>query len=109
MYLIVNSGALEGVKGLRMENATIKWEAPFSLDLTNVDPDISYCVDIYNMTCGVRDRLISDCNVTETSYSFDTDGYQYEYTITPRSNTEQAMNGTPSTGTCIHTIQFVNN
>ena len=77
--------------------STLSWTAPFSLDLTNVDPDIAYCVDIYNITCGRRDLVLSDCNVTEPSYTFDaSDGYIYEYTVTPRSNVEGARNGIPS-------------
>ena len=82
---------------------TLSWDAPFSLNLTNADPDIVYCVEVYNITCGRRDLIISDCNVTEPSYTSDDialDGYIYEYTITPRSNVEGASNGTsqPVTG-----------
>ena len=101
---IASSGALESVKELRMENAVIKWEAPFSLNLTNIDPDIIYCVDIYNITCGARDHLISDCNVTDTSYNFDAYDCRCEYTVTPRSNTKRAMNGTPNTGICFFKV-----
>ena len=78
---------------------TLSWNEPFSLDLTNVEPDIVYCVDVYNITCGGRELLISDCDVTETSYTSDViapDGYIYEYIVTPRSNVEGAINGTPS-------------
>ena len=78
---------------------TLSWNPPFSLDLTNVEPNIVYCVDVYNITCGGRELLISDCNVTETSYTSDViapDGYIYEYIVTPRSNVEGAANGTPS-------------
>ena len=80
-------------------STTLSWSPPFSLDLTNVEPDIVYCVDVYNITCGGRELLISDCDVTETSYTSDVivpDGYIYEYIVTPRSNVEGAINGTPS-------------
>ena len=79
--------------------STLTWTPPSFLDLTDVDPDIVYCVEVYNITCGRRDLIISDCNVTEPSYTSDDiapDGYIYEYTITPRSNVEGARNGTPS-------------
>ena len=78
---------------------TLSWTEPFSLDLTNVEPDIVYCVDVYNITCGGRELLISDRDVTETSYTSDViapDGYIYEYIVTSRSNVEGAINGTPS-------------
>ena len=79
-------------------SSTLTWVPPPSLDLTGVDPDIAYCVDVYNITCGRRDLIISDCSVTEPSYTSDVivDGYIYEYTITPRSNVPGARNGTPS-------------
>ena len=71
------------------------WDAPFSLKLTNADPDIVYCVEVYNITCG-RSLLISECDVMETSYTNDAllPGYIYKYTVTPRSNVEGARNGT---------------
>ena len=87
------------MKQLRKEGSTLTWIPPFSLDLTNVDPDIVYCVEVYNITCGGRELVISDCNVTENSYTSDAIGpdvYIYEYTVTPRSNVKAAQNGTPS-------------
>ena len=73
---------------------TLSWEAPFSLNLTGVDPDIVYCVEVYNITCG-RSLLISECDVVETNYTNDAllPGQIFEYTITPRSNVEGASNG----------------
>ena len=81
------------------QSSTLSWQAPSSLDLTGVDPDIIYCVDVYNITCGEREQVFSDCNVTENSYTSDAitpDGYIYEYIVTPRSNVQGAQNGTPS-------------
>jgi hypothetical protein len=90
---------LQGVRSLERNASTLYWEAPFSLDLTGIDPDIVYCVEVYNITCGKRDLMSSDCNVTEPSYTSDDimDGYIYEYTVTPRSNVERASNGTSVT------------
>ena len=98
---IIIKGPLESIKGLRLENTTLRWEAPYSLDLSNTELDIVYCVDVYNVSCSKKNLLTSDCNVTETNYTFDvTDphAYQYEFTITPRSNVRGAVNGTPRTG-----------
>ena len=111
--VIINSsypitiGSLGGVSNLERNASTLSWVAPFSLDLTDIDPDIAYCVDVYNITCVRRDLIISDCNVTEPSYTSDDmapNGYIYEYTVTPRSNVEGASNGTSVTvGThCMH-------
>ena len=76
------------------------WKAPFSLNLTNADPDIVYCVEVVNITCG-RSLLTNECDMMETSYSNDDllPGYIYEYTVTPRSNAEGATNGTSVTVT----------
>ena len=93
---------LQGINNLERNASTLSWEAPFSLDLTGVDPDIVYCVKVYNITCGRRDLIISNCNVTEPSYTSDDMapiGYVYEYTVTPRSNVEGASNGTSVTVT----------
>ena len=99
MRVICTPGPLEAVKQLRKEGPALIWDPPFFLDLTNVDPDIAYCVEVYNITCGGRELVFSDCNVTENSYTSDViapDGYIYEYIITPRSNVQGAQNGTPS-------------
>ena len=93
------AGHLDPITDHNKQNSIISWNPPFSLDLTNVEPDIVYCVGVHNITCGGRELLISDCDVTETSYTSDViapDGYIYEYIVTPRSNVEGALNGTPS-------------
>ena len=88
-------GLLQRVSNITRNFTTIMWDAPFSLNLTNADPDTVYCVKVYNITCG-RSLLISECDVMETSYTNDALllGYVYEYTVTPRSNVEGASNGT---------------
>ena len=93
------AGLLDPITDHNKQNSTLFWRAPFTLNLTNVEPDIVYCVDVYNITCGGRELLISDCDVTETSYTSDViapNGYIYEYIVTSRSNVEGAINGTPS-------------
>ena len=74
------------------------WDAPFSLDLTNTDPDIVYCVDIYNHSCENRHHLISDCGIEEPFYPYNShQGIDLlEYIVTPRSNVEGARNGSRS-------------
>ena len=93
--MVIPLGSLESVTNLVRKGNTLSWEPPCFLDLTGVDPDIVYCVEVYNITCG-RSLLISECNVMENSYTNDAlhPGYIYEYTVTPRSNVEGARNGT---------------
>ena len=100
----VAQGPLSKVMNIRRNSSTITWEAPFSLDLTGVDPDIVYCLEVYNITCGVNDLVIGDCDVTQPHYVNNQlqRGFIYCITITPRSNGQDAQNGTSSTkeGTC---------
>ena len=69
------------VANLFRNGSTLSWSAPSSPDLTDVDPDIVYCVEVYNVTCGRRDIIIHDCNVLENTYSTDAlrSGFIYEY------------------------------
>ena len=54
---------------------SLTWTPPFSLDLHNVDPDISgYCVGVVNSTSSLV--IHSQCGITDT---------QYNYTVSPRS------------------------
>ena len=84
------------VTDIKRDSSTITWEAPFSLDLTGVDPDIVYCVEVFNITCGVDDLVVGDCDVTEPRFVDNglQRGYVYRITITPRSNGQDAQNGT---------------
>ena len=85
---------------------TLSWEAPFSLDLTGVDPDIVYFVEVINITCG-RSPLISECDIAEPSYTSNDimDGYIYEYAVTPKSNMSGAENGTTTKVTGINCVE----
>ena len=87
------------VTEIKRNSSTITWEAPFSLDLTGIDPDIVYCVEVYNITCGVDNLVVGDCDVTEPRFVDNRlqQGYIYRITITPRSNGQDAQNGTSNT------------
>ena len=69
----------------------ISWTAPFSLDMTGVDPDIWYSVLIYNVTdennptaSSVLTILIA---ITETHYTFTPDYlspcHAYNFSVIP--------------------------
>lgn len=94
-----NEGNLGPVRNFVRNVSSISWDSPTSLDLTNISPDIAYCLEVYNITCGVRDLLLNDCNLFEDYYTnsiFDP-AYIYEINITPRSNIDGAENGTTVT------------
>ena len=97
----VHVGPLSMVTEIKRNSSTITWKAPFSLNLTGVDPDIVYCVEVYNITCGsgVDDLVVGDCDVTEPRFVYNRlqQGYIYRITITPRSNGQDTQNGTNNT------------
>ena len=100
IYTLSTSGPLDSVTGLRLDivtstSVTLTWDAPFSLDLTTVEPDIQYCVDVYSVP---RGQLVeSTCDIIDTNYPFSTsDQDQLVFTVTPRSNVEGSLNGTSS-------------
>ena len=93
-------GPLEAVSGIIrgfISDKTFSWDPPRSLDLTNVEPDIAYCVIIHNITCGRSDLLVSDCSSVETYYMHEDIKPElvYRIEVIPRSNVERAANGTP--------------
>jgi len=47
----------------------LTWTPPFSLDITGVDPDLWYCVEVYNINWG-RALLTTNCSVYETQFYF---------------------------------------
>ena len=59
------------ISNVNRNGTILSWVPPFSLDLTGIDPDIVYCVEVHNITCGRRGLIVGDCNVTEPSYTCD--------------------------------------
>ena len=97
--LCVDTGPLDKVTDITRSTSTITWEAPFSLNLTNVDPSIVYCVEVVNITCGAEDLVVGDCDVIEPRYVVNRlqQGHVYRIAITPRSIGENPQNGTSNT------------
>ena len=55
---------------LNGDNLTIMWEAPFSLDIPQIDPDVKYCVTIKSS----GEILHSECEIRDTEFYFRFDG-----------------------------------
>ena len=93
------SGTLSSVGGLRREiegerrskSINISWTAPFSLDVTDVDPDIWYSVLIYNVTDETTVSVpYPNCtNISETFCVFTPDHlslcHKYNVTVIPQN------------------------
>ena len=86
-------------------SVTISWTAPFSLDVTGVDPDIWYSVLIYNVTDENNPTAIlcTDCiNITETHYTFTPDYlspcHVYNFSVIPVNGAGQGESSEYVTG-----------
>ena len=92
------TGLLASVGDLTYNNSyksiIISWSAPFSLDVTNDDPDIWYSVLIYNVTDNPTAIPCTDCmDITETHYTFTPDYpspcHKYIFTVIPLNGAGQ--------------------
>ena len=103
VYLSQNcSGPLKSVSNVirqqlnNQESLSYFWEPPPSLDLTDIEPDIVYCVQICNITCGHVILLHDMCGLTNPVFMHDglDPSYVYQINVVPRSNVPGASNGT---------------
>ena len=46
----------------------ITWKAPFTLNITNTEPDVTYCINILNISNG--HNVVSVCNSTATEFLY---------------------------------------
>ena len=91
------------MKNLRFvhRNATLDlvFEPPSSLNLTDVDPEIRYWVDVYGDPNRQINHIIS-YRTTNLFYNFTIVHPHpedlYLFVVTPQSNIDQAVNGTPA-------------
>ena len=93
----------------------MSWTAPFSLDVTGVDPDIWYSVLIYNVTDEENPTAISctDCHsLTQTHYIFSPDysspRHNYTFTVIPYNGAGQGESSQNVTGRKFLHILYVN-
>ena len=90
---VSSAGLLDAVTNLKSkflcQNFRLTWDAPFSLDITGVDPDIWYRVDIteagaplstFSITRVVN---ISEFNFTRNEYRDTSSSVIYEFQVTP--------------------------
>ena len=101
------SGLLASVERLTVKDSVssiiISWSAPFSLDVTGVDPDIRYSVLIYNATDNPTAIPCTDCtDITETNYTFTPDYsspcHKYIFTVIPLNGAGQGHSSGNITG-----------
>ena len=100
LLCMIDSGLLPAVGSLMLsEQSTLillTWTSPFTLDITNTDPDIAgYCVDVVNSS--TLATLHSECGINVTNFTCPISPRswcdKYTFTITP---VNVVGNGMPS-------------
>ena len=101
-------GRLEAVGNLKSENLGqvihLTWDAPFSLDITGVDPDIWYRVDITEagapLSTSSISRVvnISEFNFTMNDYNDTSTSVIYKFQVIPINGAGNGTTSAPVTG-----------
>ena len=101
-------GLLDAVSNLKIELLGkvihLTWDAPFSLDITGVDPDIWYRVDITEagapLSTSSISRVvnISEFNFTMNEYRDTSSRVVYEFQVTPINGAGDGTTSVPVTG-----------
>lgn len=113
---IMHAGELGNVTKLRRSFASTAvmyfWLPPFTLNVTNAEPDITYCVKVYNITCpeGESINQVDTCSVTQPNFALPKNflpSDTYEIEVTPRTNLAIGMNGTKSTYRGAQKLKFL--
>ena len=79
----------------------LTWDAPFSLDITGVDPDIWYRVEITvnNNSFGTYDDIdVTEFNFTMADYNDTSTSVIYEFRVTPINGAGAGITSDPVTG-----------
>ena len=97
IFTYIFIGELAAVTNVKRDAYNVTWTPPFSLNITYIEPDIAYCVEVYDITCS-KMLLLSNCDVTNPYYFSDLlrDGHIYDIFIIPRNNLRGAKNGIPT-------------
>lgn len=81
----------------------LTWIPPFSLDITGVDPDIEYCIEVYNITSANSTiETITNCSVLLPKFSFTLDPpnpcYEFEFRVIPFNGAGNGSTSAPVKG-----------
>jgi hypothetical protein len=78
-FTCMHVGRLNAVHNLSVTKSNLSiiifWEAPFTLNITNTEPDITYCVSISSMAQSYFAPNIepaTECNITQTEFLYTT-------------------------------------
>ena len=81
--------------------ALVSWLPPFSLNLTYVEPDIVYCLNVNRVINQSETHFITNCSIFVTEYVInstdDSEEMYYVVTVSARNNVEGTRNGSEAT------------
>ena len=107
MY-VSSVGLLDAVSNLKTESLGqvihLTWDAPFSLDISGVDPDIWYRIDITVVSVPLSSYSISK-EVNNPEFNFTMDDYngtntsvKHKFRVTPINGAGNGLQNNPVTG-----------
>lgn len=104
-------GLLSSVNDLKAiskpSSILLTWIQPFSLDITGVDPDLWYCIEVYNVTSvnttSESIKLLStNCSVYLPEFTFILNPPnpcdEFEFRVTPVNGAGNGSTGSPVNG-----------
>ena len=72
--LVCPLGLLAAVNNLKVysqqSSILLTWDSPSTLDITGVEPDLWYCVEVYNISRERTALLTTNCSVYEPQFFF---------------------------------------
>ena len=105
LCVLFSAGLLDAVTNLKSESLgqviRLTWDAPFSLDITGVDPDIWYRVEITvgNSSFSTPDDInVTEFNFTMDSHNDTSSSVIYEFQVTPVNGAGNGIASAPVTG-----------
>jgi len=99
--LLPSVGNLTAISG--QSSILLTWIPPFSLDITGVDPDIKYCVEVYNTTSANSTiDPIANYSVLLPNFNFTLDPpnpcYEFEFRVIPINGVGNGNTSAPAKG-----------
>ena len=102
---ISSAGLLDAVSNLKSESLghiiRLTWDAPFSMDITGVDPDIWYRVDVTvdnSPFSSYNDIYVTEFNFTMDDHNDTNTSVIYEFRVTPINGAGNGTTSDPVTG-----------